>query len=256
MPSCSLSRVASSSSRGSRYDLGARDFHEAVEDVAERQRCDDSLPVFDEEEAHVDSFRVILAVFGVRAEEGGRAKRVRPRRRGVQPIELRGEGNEAREPVNPLHAKTSDVLRQGARWPELLGVSREALAEVPEAPVQCLYDGRPPGESLGEGLITVVPFTAHPIHSDCRHLRRQARPPQGSRHRADECRRHGVRAAHGGAREARVSRAAARLRPRHVPRVRGSPPVGRRGEHPAEVDRPRDVRNLQVVRGVRAGILP
>jgi hypothetical protein len=72
------------------YDLGARDFHEAVEDVAERQRRDDSLPVFDEEEAHVDSFRVVLAVSGVRAEEGERAKRVRPRRRGVQPIELRG----------------------------------------------------------------------------------------------------------------------------------------------------------------------
>jgi hypothetical protein len=89
-----------------------------------------------------------------------RAKRVRPRRGGVQPIEFRGEGNEARDPVDPLHAKTSDVLRQRARWPELRCVSREPLAEVPETPVQLLFDGRTPGESLGEGLIAVVPFTA------------------------------------------------------------------------------------------------
>ena len=38
--------------------------------------------------------------------------------------------------------------------------------------------------------------------------------------------------------------------------VRRSPPVGRRGEHPAEVHRARDVRDLPVVRGVRARLRP
>jgi hypothetical protein len=46
-------------------------------------------------------------------------------------------------------------------------VSREALAEVPEALVNFLNDGQTPDESLGEGLITVVPFTARSVYDDC-----------------------------------------------------------------------------------------
>ena len=65
-----------------------------------------------------------------------------------------------------------------------------------------------------------------------------------------------VRAADGGAREARVPEAAAGLRLHDVQRVRRPAPVGGRGEHPAEVDRPGDVRAVPIVRGVRARLRP
>ena len=66
--------------------------------------------------------------------------------------------------------------------------------------------------------------------------------------RRDEGRGRRVRRAHGGAREARVPEAEPRVHLRHVQRVRREAPVGRPGEHPAEVDRARDVRDVPVVR--------
>ncbi len=83
-----------------------------------------------------------------------------------------------------------------------------------------------------------------------------AGPDQGPRDRPDEGRRHGVRPADGGDGEAGVSEAAEGVRLHHVQRVRRPAPVGRRGEHPAEVDRARDVREVPVVRRVHARLRP
>ena len=50
--------------------------------------------------------------------------------------------------------------------------------------------------------------------------------------------------------------AAARLRLLDLQRLRRPPPLGGRGEHPAEVDRARDVRGLPLVLRLRAGVRP
>ena len=53
--------------------------------------------------------------------------------------------------------------------PYVLTMNTRAKASIVLAQGKfALYDGRTPGESLSEGLIKVVPFTAHPIHSDYR----------------------------------------------------------------------------------------
>ncbi len=78
-----------------------------------------------------------------------------------------------------------------------------------------------------------------------------ARPDQGPADGGDEGRGNGVRPAHGGAREARVPEAAAGVHLRHLQRVRRPAPLGGRGQHPPEVDRPRDVRAVPVVRRIR-----
>ena len=59
-----------------------------------------------------------------------------------------------------------------------------------------------------------------------------------------------------GAGEARVPEAAARFRLRDLQRLRRPAPLGRRGEHPAEVDRARDVRGLPLLLRLRAGVRP
>ena len=82
---------------------------------------------------------------------------------------------------------------------------------------------------------------------------RQAEGPEG---RGDEGGGARLRPAHGGAGEAGAPEAAARLRLHDVQRLRRPPPVGGRGEHPAEVDRARDVRGLPLLLRLRAGVRP
>ena len=83
-----------------------------------------------------------------------------------------------------------------------------------------------------------------------------ARQAEGRDDGGDEGGGDRVRPAHGGAGEARVSEADARLHLRDLQRVRRPAPVGRRGEHPPEVDRARDVRAVPLVRRLRARLRP
>ena len=82
---------------------------------------------------------------------------------------------------------------------------------------------------------------------------RQAEGPQG---RGDEGGGARLRPAHGRAGEDGVPEAAARLRLHDLQRLRRPPSLGGRGEHPAQVDRARDVRGLPLVLRLRAGVRP
>ena len=135
---------------------------------------------------------------------------------------------------------------------------------------------RSPGRLLDGPGAVALPHRDHPAarprrrdprprsaHARGEHPREPGRDPvpaarqaEGGGGGGDEGGRHGLRRAHGRAREARAPQAAGRLRLRDVQRLRRPAPVGGRGEHPPQVDRARDVRDLALVRRLRPGVRP
>ncbi len=85
---------------------------------------------------------------------------------------------------------------------------------------------------------------------------RPAARAQGREDRRAEGPGHGVRRADGGAGQARVAQAQPGLHLHHLQRLRGEAPLGGRGEHPAQVHRPRHVRAVPVLPRLRARVRP